>query len=453
MARLRRGFAVLSLLDMDNTNGLIQQSNLPEPPIVEYCLYARKSSEDDERQAMSIDSQIKEMNDMAVREGYFIKEIRKESHSAKMSGQRPVFSQLIDDIRSGLFTGILTWAPDRLSRNAGDLGMLVDLMDQGKLQQIKTFSQSFSNNPNEKFLLMILCSQAKLENDQKGINVKRGIRAKCEMGWRPGPPPIGYFNRSFAGVKDIVVDPDRGNVMTEMFKRVAEKGDSGRAIKRWLDEIGFTTRAGKKLTLSMIYLMLKNPFYYGRFQYPASNGNWYQGKHSPLITKEIFDKVQEQLTTCPKSKWGDKILPFKGLFKCGVCKSNIIGEERFRKRKWGPPRRHVYYHCGRQLGRCSEPYIDEDKLIKQILRYINFMNIAHPAHLKLTETLKNSVSIYQSVRNEILCEENIRPDSRPIDPVGFASYLLQNGTIQEKRELVLALDKQLCIKNGFVSSG
>lgn len=56
---------------------------------------------------------------------------------------------------------------------------------------------------------MILCSQAKLENDQKGINVKQGIRAKCEMGWRPGPPPIGYFNRSFAGVKDIVVDPDK----------------------------------------------------------------------------------------------------------------------------------------------------------------------------------------------------------------------------------------------------
>lgn len=175
-------------------------SNQIIPPLltVEYCLYARKSSEDDERQAMSIDSQIKEMNEMAVREGYFIKEVRRESYSAKMSGQRPVFSQLLTDIRTGMFTGILTWAPDRLSRNAGDLGMLVDLMDEGKLQQIKTFSQSFANNPNEKFLLMILCSQAKLENDNRGINVKRGIRAKCGMGWRPGMPPIGYYNRAFA---------------------------------------------------------------------------------------------------------------------------------------------------------------------------------------------------------------------------------------------------------------
>lgn len=91
--------------------------NTVKQPLVEYCLYARKSSEDDERQAMSIDSQIKEMNDMAIKEGLFIKEIRRESHSAKLSGQRPVFTQMIKDLQSGYFSGILTWAPDRLSRN------------------------------------------------------------------------------------------------------------------------------------------------------------------------------------------------------------------------------------------------------------------------------------------------------------------------------------------------
>ena len=174
------------------------EQNLP----IEYCLYARKSSESDERQAMSIDFQIKEMSDLAVRDGIAVKEIRKESHSAKISGKRPVFMNLLNDIRLGRFTGILTWAPDRLSRNAGDLGMLVDLMDQGKLVQIKTFSQVFSNNPNEKFLLMILCSQAKLENDQKGLNVKRGIRAKCEMGLRPGMAPLGYYNLSLIHISE-----------------------------------------------------------------------------------------------------------------------------------------------------------------------------------------------------------------------------------------------------------
>ena len=77
---------------MSTPNGLIRQQAPTIIPTIEYCLYARKSSEDDERQAMSIDSQIKEMNQMAVRDSLFIKEIRKESHSAKMSGQRPVFA-------------------------------------------------------------------------------------------------------------------------------------------------------------------------------------------------------------------------------------------------------------------------------------------------------------------------------------------------------------------------
>lgn len=169
---------------------------------------------------MSIDSQIKEMKVLADRDGINVLEIREERYSAKQSGMRPVFNSILNDIREDKFDAILTWAPDRLSRNAGDLGMLVDLMDQGKLQFIKTYSQTFTNSPNEKFLLMILCSQAKLENDNKGINVKRGIRAKCEMGWRPGMPPIGYYNRSFAGVKDIVIDPDRGEVISEMFRKV-----------------------------------------------------------------------------------------------------------------------------------------------------------------------------------------------------------------------------------------
>lgn len=187
---------------------------------IRFCLYARKSTEGDEKQAMSIDSQIKEMKVLADRDGINVLEIREERYSAKQSGMRPVFNSILNDIREDKFDAILTWAPDRLSRNAGDLGMLVDLMDQGKLQFIKTYSQTFTNSPNEKFLLMILCSQAKLENDNKGINVKRGIRAKCEMGWRPGMPPIGYYNRSFAGVKDIVIDPDRGEVISEMFRKV-----------------------------------------------------------------------------------------------------------------------------------------------------------------------------------------------------------------------------------------
>ena len=80
------------------------------------------------------------------------------------------------------------------------------------------------------------------------------------------------------------------------------------------------------------------------------------------------------------------------------------------------------------------------------------MNIAHPNYLKLTEVLKTSVLTYQSIREEILYEQDINPNNRPLDPVNFARYILTNGTIQEKRDLVLALGRQMYIKNKFIGS-
>ena len=122
---------------------------------VRYCLYARKSTEQEDKQALSIESQVKEMLELAEREQLNVTEIKRESHSSKEVGQRPIYNQLITEIHQGKFNGILTWAPDRLSRNAGDLGAIVDLMDQKLLLQIRTYGQSFQNSPNEKFLLMI----------------------------------------------------------------------------------------------------------------------------------------------------------------------------------------------------------------------------------------------------------------------------------------------------------
>lgn len=236
---------------------------------------------------MSIDSQIKEMITLAKREGIIIVETKRESHSAKASGARPLFVEILKDIREGKYNAILTWAPDRLSRNAGDLGSLVDLMDQGKLLKIQTYSQSFTNSPNEKFLLMILCSQAKLENDNRGINVKRGLKSKCEMGIRPGVAPLGYINvLNNNRISEVIPDPERAWVVKEMYKRVAENGHSGRTIQRWLKEIGFKTKNDNLLALSKVYSTLKNSFYYGEFQY---GDDWYKGIHEPLVTKLLWD--------------------------------------------------------------------------------------------------------------------------------------------------------------------
>ena len=423
-----------------------------EQPIT-YCLYARKSSESDERQTMSIDSQIKEMGALATKEGLNVIEVLQESHSAKDSGQRPMFMKLLSDIREKRFNGILTWAPDRLSRNAGDLGNLVDLMDQGKLLQIRTFSQMFSNNPNEKFLLMILCSQAKLENDQKGINVKRGIRAKCEMGFRPGPSPIGYMNRSFNGIKDVILDPERSPIIPQMFTKVIEENASGRKIKKWLDEIKFSNKSGIPVSLSQIYLMLKNPFYYGKFEFPIKSGNWYKGSYPPLITKEIYDKVQEKLIVPTKSKWGMKNFAYKGLLRCANCMASIVGEDRYRERLNKEPRYHIYYHCSRQIDHsCKEPYVSEDELERSLLKLINFMYIAHSHELILTDKIQAGLEEFKKMREAIFLQQDINPNSKVWDIRDYARYVLTNKNTEEKRELFNLFSFPLFIQNSNITS-
>jgi len=411
---------------------------MEDKPAIKYCLYARKSSEQDERQAMSIDSQIKEMEALAARDGLIVIETRQESHSSKVSGSRPVFNQLIEDIRVGKFNGIITWAPDRLSRNAGDLGMLVDLMDQNKLLEIRTHGQRFTNSPNEKFLLMILCSQAKLENDNRGINIKRGIRNRCDMGWRPCPSPIGYQNRMVDGVKDIIVDPDRGPYVQELFKRSA-LGVSGRTLKAWLDKSDFTTRTGGRISLSQVYILLRSSFYYGEFEYPQGSGIWYNGAHEPLISKELFDKVQKQLIVPPKSKWGANYFTFRGLVRCADCGTQILGEVKFKATKAGGKNRHVYYHCSRKVDYyCIQPYIREADLTDQIILVIKRLDYDE---LTIGPKLRYKLNEYTLMTNEMTDQDRSEAEIF----YAYTTYLLRLGDNKEKAEFLRALDLPLLL--------
>lgn len=159
---------------------------------------------------------------------------------------------------------------------------------------------------------MILCSQAKLENDNKSINVKRGIRTKCEMGWRPGVAPIGYISRAFGGISDIIPDPERYEVITEAFHKASQDW-SGHQIKEWLDEQGVTTRNGKPVPVSSLLAILTHPFCYGEFQYPEGpDARWYKGAHKPLVSRELWDEVQ-QSRGVNKGVWDSKQFAFRGL--------------------------------------------------------------------------------------------------------------------------------------------
>ncbi|MCX6760347.1 MAG: recombinase family protein [Candidatus Nealsonbacteria bacterium] len=415
-----------------------------------YCLYARKSTESEEKQVLSIDSQVKEMLQIAEREGLEIAEIRRESHSAKAVGEGPVFNEIINDIKSGKFNSILTWAPDRLSRNAGDLGKLVDLMDEKLLLEIRTFGQKFSNSPNEKFLLMILGSQAKLENDNRGVNVRRGLRTRCEMGLRPGVAPTGYLNEKRTDRKcHAIIDPIRAPIIKKMFEKVAHDKWSGRKIYHWLKfEINFKSRANKNLALSNIYLLLQNPFYYGVFEYPEKSGNWYTGKHEPIINKELFDKVQEQIKRDQIVK-ESKEFAFTKLITCGLCGSGITADEKYKKLKDGTTARYVYYGCTRSRDlHCKGGYMREEELINQLIDIVDKLDINE---LGIKHRFENELARYNKFQRIIdgNNENKLKPQ-RDIDVKTYVKYLLKEGSIIEKRELLSCLKSRLVIKNKIV---
>ncbi len=414
-----------------------------------YCLYARKSTESEERQVLSIESQVKEMLQIAERDGLEIVDIRRESHSAKNSGQRPVFNEIIEDIDKERFNAILTWAPDRLSRNAGDLGSLVDLMDKKVLWEIRTYGQVFTNSPNEKFLLMILGSQAKLENDNRGINVKRGLRMRCEMGLWPTASPIGYLNVQTPERKGkIGIDPQRAPVIKQMFEKVAYEKWSGRKIFHWLKfDLNFKSKGNKHVSLSNIYLILQNTFYYGPFEFPRNSGNWYQGKHEPIIDKELYDLVQEQLKRDRVVKEG-KEFAFTKLITCGSCGSGITADEKYKKLKNGNVAKYIYYGCNRSRDhKCKAGYIREELLVEQLEKIFDKLDVNE---IGIKKQFEEEVERYNKFRSIVLLmngkEHEIKKEKK-VDLRTYAKYILKEGSIDEKRELMACLKSRLLFKN------
>ncbi len=413
---------------------------------VRYCLYARKSTEQEDKQVLSIDSQIAEMEKLAVVENLEIVERKRESHSAKEAGQRPVFNEIVEELRVGKFSGILTWAPDRIARNAGDLGRIVDLMDQKKLVEIRTYGQKFANTPNDKFMLMILGSQAKLENDNKVINVKRGLRTRAAMGLRPSMAPTGYLNSKNKDEKcQVFVDPKRALVIKEIFEKVAYENYSGRKIYRWLKEIDFTSKSGKHLTLGNIYRILRMTFYYGVFEYPEGSGEWYTGKHSPIISKELFEQVQEKIRVEKKKAYGREFA-FTRMLHCGYCDSGITAEEKIKELKDGSFNAHVYYRCTKVKNRdCPNESVKESILIDEMLPIIDTMSLDKT---ELKQKLEKEVARYALFQTGVLRQD--LPQSKKHKDISiktFAKYMLKHGTLTEQREVMSCIKSKIILKD------
>jgi hypothetical protein len=203
----------------------------------------------------------------------------------------------------------------------------------------------------------------------------------------------------------------------------------------------------------MIYRILKSSFYYGRFEYPEGSGNWYTGAHEPLITKELFDKVQKKLQVPIRPKWGEKYFLFKDLFKCAYCGASIVAEEKFKIQNNGNKHRYIYYHCSKKLdSTCPEQYVTESILRDELVNYVIFAEKKHLGTLVLNSEIKKNMERFRKVKNEVLIEHKIENVSKNLKYSDYFKYTIFNGTKEEKEIVLTGLKTPLFIHNKSILS-
>jgi site-specific DNA recombinase len=511
-----------------------------------YAIYARKSSEAEDRQVLSIDSQIKEMTDLVSRLGIKFPDILQESKSAKYTG-RPGFSELIEKIENEVYTSILVWHPDRLSRNPQDSAKLITLMDSGYLQEVITPSQTFRNNPMDKFMLGFFMMQAKLENDNKSENVKRGLKAKAEKGWLPSGAKPGYMNDKYAekGNKTILPDPIRFSIMHKAWEMMLTGTYTVAKILEIVNnDCGYRSPihkriGGKPLCRSMLYRIFTDPFYYGDFEYPTGSDTWHKGKHKPMISKGEFDHVQQLLGRKGRPRPKNLEFDYSGLLNCGECRGAITAEEKWQiicpvcKTKFASKNKdecikcklkieeminptllhYIYYHCTKRKNpNCSQKSIRVEDLEQQIndllsriqiserfktwaIKHLNEVNdqevdIRNSVIESLDEAYKNCVQRidnlvklkispqnsdgsllsdeeFKGQKSDLLREKSdleekkkeaglrishwIKLTEESFNLACYAKYRFENGSVQEKRELLYSLGSNLTLNNKTLS--
>jgi DNA invertase Pin-like site-specific DNA recombinase len=335
-----------------------------------YRLYARKSTDTEDKQVQSLDDQVKYMTELAKREGlHIIGEPIRESQSAKRPNKRPKFTELLEEIEDGK----ITWKLDRLSRNPTDSGRIQQLLQDSKMKHIQTNEKSYFPEDNA----IVFSVEAGMSNQyirELATNTKRGMRSKVEKGDKPGVPPIGYLNDKLNKV--IIPDPELFPLVRILWDKMLTGTYSIAQLAKIADtELHIRTprrnrTGGNPIAYSTLCTMFKNVFYMGKLSYL---GEIYEGNQPAMVTEEEFERVQQIIdpkhTTRPKNPSHNFML--RNLFKCGECGFSITAEKKFKTIKsTGERKEYIYYHCtGKSKhSKCEQPHlhVPEDELIRQI---------------------------------------------------------------------------------------
>jgi len=325
---------------------------------IKYFIYARKSSESEDRQVQSIDDQVNRLKQLATDLNLDIKKIYTEAKSAKKPNNRPIFDEVIKRIENGEADGILCWQINRLSRNPIDSGKLSWLLQQGILKSIQTIERQYLPDDNV-LLFNVESGMANQYILDLSRDTKRGMLKKLNAGWQTGVAPLGYLNDKEN--KTIVKDPERFNLVRKMWDlMLIGNYTPPKILDIANNEWGFRTRKFKRiggcpLSRSGIYKIFTSLFYVGIVE---NAGVQYQGAHEPMITLEEYDRVQILLGRKGKPRPKQHEFAFTGSIRCGVCDCLYTAETKRKLLKSGEINEHTYYHCTRRTikVKCDQRY-------------------------------------------------------------------------------------------------
>ncbi|MBI2020880.1 recombinase family protein [Candidatus Giovannonibacteria bacterium] len=359
-----------------------------------FFIYTRKSTDTEDRQVRSIADQLAELRELAKKELLEIVDVFVEKQTAKIPG-RPVFGEMIARIEKGEASGILAWHPDRLARNSVDGGKVIYLVDTAKITDLKFPTFWFDSTPQGKFMLSIAFSQSKYYIDNLSENIKRGHRQKLKNGLWPQMAPLGYLNDK---TKNIVIDSAKAPLVKKTFEAYATGNHTLAQLRKIINDLGLKGRRDGELSISNFQYLLKNPFYYGLIRY---SGEFYEGKHEPIITKKLFDEVQEVMARKSKPKTKElKPYAYRGFFRCGECGCFITTETQ---------KGHNYLRCTKRKNPCSQRYVREDAITSSIQTELQKVSLSDDwadwmvgeLEKEKTKTTQSSKLFAQNVKSEI----------------------------------------------------
>lgn len=330
-----------------------------------HVIYARKSTESEDKQVLSIDSQIHELQMLAERHGVAVGQVYREMQSAKIPG-RPVFNEVMHGVKRGQISGIICWKMDRLARNPLDSGTVLQALLDGQLREIVTPERTYGATSTDQLIGNFELGLATKYSLDLSQNVRRGNRAKLNRGWLTHTPPLGYLM-----VRDevpIIKDPVRFPLIRRAWDEVLAGRLPAEVLRRLNDKWGLRTRQFKRrgggpLCRSAFYHLLSDPFYKGLIVL-RTTGETFAGSHPPMVTVSEFDRVQEILGRPNRPRPVKHSFTYAGLLHCGSCGGVLTGEVHIKR----SGRRFVYYRCYQQrsCGHCREPATPEPLLDEQV---------------------------------------------------------------------------------------